>query len=53
MNQQSFLIITYSDSVVTVKTHDPAAEILNAIKRGGVISIIKDNIIIYTKPIQL
>ena len=52
MSKIELVIITYEDCVVSIRTSDPEKEIREAMLRGGVLSIIKDNQIIYSKKLQ-
>lgn len=47
--EQHLLIIIYEDCNVTIKTSEPEKEIEAAFRKGNVLSIVKDNEIIYTK----
>jgi len=47
--REYLLIITFEDCTMTVKTKDPQIECNKAFQRGGVMSIIQDNKLIYTK----
>ena len=49
MEKKILLIIAYENLVEQVRTTDPDKEIRKAFSTGNVVSIIKDNKIIYTK----